>query len=645
MKLACVRCKRKKIKCDKGEPVCHQCITAKTECQYVERRQRPRHAQPRVAVNHLYQRLEQLEKQIHHTGSDTQLTPVTEPRAPESDAPSETTTSSDPVPSPKVSLMNGDGQESWIYQMASNVRRDFQEKATPVSAPTPRIDNAMLSLNEALDELGQLRIRTDASKVKLNLTAEEARACVNAFIELLSNMVVPGVFAVPLDFDLMRIMPDITKSPYVNIEPGMYVMYYNALYYGLNQLRGQGDAMAQGMYVKILEAIPAWLESPGDTDLDGHTAALTAWTAITNHDYQLSWKFHCKSCQYIKMRKIDQLDVVPAKTFEEEDQRDTFRYLYWQVLSTDLLFRLFYGKPTVVRWSAQKIRPPNVFRLGDMHPSAFQVTVAVVWIRYTLMTAEIVNEVDSFNGHDHGVLEQKVDQFCTALEVLIMEWKLEETMRSEDTPEHLRYLLADHIMTIFAIVIGIRRMLREPGSSRHYVDDVTLRAARKITRITLEFSMGPERLEPACFGCIHFISFYPFCAVFSLYEYILACSNPDDCEEDMQILESIGTAMAQISAERADFMPFERTIEALNKVSRSIQDERRKAQTTESVSGEINAMPELDASAFASFPDFPFNFDDRAQPHGFVRALETDFMARNCMIAHESAYTMPTPNT
>jgi hypothetical protein len=128
----------------------------------------------------------------------------------------------------------------------------------------------------------------------------------------------------------------------------MYVMYYNALYYGLNQIRGLGDAQAQGMYLKILEAVPAWLESSIVTEMDGHTAALTAWTATSNHDYQLSWKFHCKSCHYVKTKKIDQVDLFPPKTFEEEDKKEGDRYLYWHVLSTDQLFRLFYGKPTVV---------------------------------------------------------------------------------------------------------------------------------------------------------------------------------------------------------------------------------------------------------------------------------------------------------
>jgi hypothetical protein len=148
------------------------------------------------------------------------------------------------------------------------------------------IDDAMLSLNDALDELGKLRIRTNASKVDLNLTREEARACIDSFIDIMGDMVVPDIFTTTIDFDLLKMLPDIINSPYVNIEPGMYVLYFNALYYGLTHLRGLGDPVAQGMYLKILEAVPAWLESPGDTELDGHTAALMAWTATSNHDYR-----------------------------------------------------------------------------------------------------------------------------------------------------------------------------------------------------------------------------------------------------------------------------------------------------------------------------------------------------------------------
>lgn len=232
--------------------------------------------------------------------------------------------------------------------MASDVRRNFQSQETPISTPTPRIDDAMLSLNEALEDLGRFRIRIDARDADLDLSPEEIRASIDAFAELMSNLVVPETFTAIFDIDLLRVLPDIIKSSYVKVDPGVYVMYYNALYYGLHQIRGPGDTVAQSMYLKVLEAVPAWLDSSANTDMDGRTAALTAWTAIVNNDHQLSWKFHCKACHYIKAREIDILDVIPAKTFEEEDKRNGQRFLYWHILSIDALYRLIYGKPTVV---------------------------------------------------------------------------------------------------------------------------------------------------------------------------------------------------------------------------------------------------------------------------------------------------------
>jgi hypothetical protein len=121
------------------------------------------------------------------------------------------------------------------------------------------------------------------------------------------------------------------------------------------------------------------------------------------------------------------------------------------------------------------------------------------------MTAEIVNEVDNLGSQEYVLLEQKVNHFCTHLEELIAEWKLEELMRNNSVPVNLRYLIADHVMNIYAIVIGIQRLLRKVGTSSMSVDGMTLCAARKVTRITLEFSVGAEQGEPAYFGCIQYV--------------------------------------------------------------------------------------------------------------------------------------------
>ena len=70
------------------------------------------------------------------------------------------------------------------------------------------------------------------------------------------------------------------------------------------------------------------------------------------------------------------------------------------------------------------------------------------------------------------------------------------------------------------------------------------------------------------------MTLYPFCVVFTLYEHILASYDPEDCESDMQTLESIGVAMNEACAERRDLAPFAKTIDALNRVSRTLQDEK-----------------------------------------------------------------------
>ncbi|KAF1841025.1 uncharacterized protein K460DRAFT_371020 [Cucurbitaria berberidis CBS 394.84] len=646
MKLACLRCKRKKIKCDKEEPACHQCATAKSECQYVERRQRPRLAQQKVAVQHLTQRLKLLEEQVSRNG-DGHSSSTSVPSSP--DAARDIT----PVPSPEASLTVGDGQESWIYQLATDTRRNFQNQKTPVAIPTPQVDNAMLSLNEALDDLGNLRVRADMFDVDFSLSPAESKECIDAFANLLSAMVVPDIFTISIDVQLFYALPSIIDSPYVHIEPGIRVMYYNALYYGLQQTRGTGCPLVRAAYMKVLEAVPAWLEASNETNMDGHTAALTSWTAMNNQDYQLSWKFHCKSCHYVKMKGIDQLDTVPSKTFEEEGGRDVLRFLYWHVLSTDTLFRMFYGKPTVVRWSPNKVRAPALFHTNNMHPSAPQVIVTVVWVRYTLMTAEMINFIDNNASHNRDeVIAQKVDDFCLQLEELMAEFKLESLMDAKETTTNFRCLLADHIMNVYAIIIGMQRMVKTTVQGRP-VNAITVRAARKVVSIILDFNTGPPLANEAKTIFDHFITFYPFCAVFSLYEYVLACTDPDDCENDIRSLEKVGTAMAQASTRRWDFFPFAKTINALNKVSRSMQDEKRAARATTAMGGEgthippmqgvnfptssldnfqnlvASELPHFDAASFPSLPDFPMTLDGDFYPPGFVRALETDFQNRN----------------
>ncbi|CAI6336235.1 unnamed protein product [Periconia digitata] len=657
MKLACVRCKRKKVKCDKGEPSCNHCITAKTSCEYVSRRQRPRLAQQRNAVQYLNRRLEIIEQSLTHS---THATPERQSSSPQtSSAASGVVLPDDGIDAESVSevpLAAENGQDSWIYRMATDAQRNFQTQLIPDS-PLAGIDDAMLSLNEALKDLGKLRIRNNVGNqyASLNLSAAEATECIDAFLDLARNMVLPDFDHTYMSMDLLRALPVVIDSPFVNIDPVVNVMYYNAIYYGIQEIYGSNDQRVQAAYFKVLEAVPAWLEAPPESPLNGFTAALTTWTTLTNHDYQLAWKFHCKACQHIKLGKVDSIDAIPAKTFKDESDRNDGRFLYWHILCTDLTFRLFFGKPTVVRWVPDKIRPPSIFNPDRMHPTAGFAMILVVWVRYTLITAEAVNYVDSIATDDrNATFYQTVDEYCMKIEHLMKDWRMEAEMKAITTPQRHRAIMADHYMNAYAMIVGIRRLARPPTQNNR-VDDVTLRAARNVVGLTLELS-NHQSPEDAKLFAAHFISFYPFCSVFSLYEHIITSTDPEQCEQDTIALEKIGVVMTRASAARPHFATLERTINALNKVARAIQNERRSRHTSktttplssntprpilgpsttfDTLQDFADSIPNFDAAALDAFGEFSgaevggVGGGAGFHPMGFVRAVETDYVGRN----------------
>jgi hypothetical protein len=174
---------------------------------------------------------------------------------------------------------------------------------------------------------------------------------------------------------------------------------------------------------------------------------------------------------------------------------------------------------------------------------------------------------------------------------------------------------------------------------------------------------------------LSFISFYPFCAVFSLYEHVVATANPDDCEDDIQALENIGSVMQQACSVYSDLVPLSNTVNALNKVVRSMQDSRGNKssprapgdpmqistvvnapagtssgqQTQQSLNlspstadafQSILATPgfEFSGTSFPFLQEFPTNpAGGDVQPVDFIRALENDFIGRNW---HETWWDM-----
>jgi hypothetical protein len=215
-------------------------------------------------VQHLSQRLESLEKQIvaeHHR------LPASPLRRSVEDCGSLTNT----VPSdgsPDNALFKESGREcesyglpstdtsnkliitAWIYRMATDARRGFLD-ANPASPA--HTDNAMSALDEALDDLGKLKVRVvegRSNTTSLEISSAESRECIDEFLILFHAMFMIDIFGkngFP-EVNTLYAFPDLVSSPYVTLDPGLHVLYYNAVFYGLHQLHGSSDSRTRAAY-------------------------------------------------------------------------------------------------------------------------------------------------------------------------------------------------------------------------------------------------------------------------------------------------------------------------------------------------------------------------------------------------------------
>jgi hypothetical protein len=94
------------------------------------------------------------------------------------------------------------------------------------------------------------------------------------FVGMIELLHIPNIFSFCAGFEVIHIMPDVVDSSYVNVDPCIRVLYYQALYYGLYKLHGPGNKLAQAAYYKVLESVPVWLAGATGTVLDVCNAIL-----------------------------------------------------------------------------------------------------------------------------------------------------------------------------------------------------------------------------------------------------------------------------------------------------------------------------------------------------------------------------------
>ena len=80
----------------------------------------------------------------------------------------------------------------------------------------------------------------------------------------------------------------------------------------------------------------------------------------------------------------------------------------------------------------------------------------------------------------------KVEDCCKKMEALVSDWRMEAVLVDTTIRLPLRCLVADHVMNIYANIVGLKRLANRIGNVT-VVDEMTVRAARKVVGTLLEF--------------------------------------------------------------------------------------------------------------------------------------------------------------
>ncbi|KAL6230686.1 hypothetical protein BDW75DRAFT_60033 [Aspergillus navahoensis] len=568
MKLSCLRCRDRKLKCDRGEPQCKRCQTSSLQCLYPDKR-KTRGARQKSDIHGLAHRLEALEEQLNAAAT----TNASQKAPNRSQTPGETLR----VETPQVSLENGPREDAFLYRMVSGAKDSIETLTTQSSEPSSPW--AQSTVNSAITRLGTALVQLAAplprpgnrppNDSKSNLPKCDLKGRIETFLDyILPHFTVFDSFTPLVDPEFLRAMPYIIDSPYTHIAPVMRVIYYCAIYFGQSVETDEQHRLAIKTYYTCLQSVPKWLESAEGTQLDILASAFTTWLAINNFDYHLAWQFHREACRFGSQLGIHDVDSTPLGTAQEEADKEVKRRLHWYLVEIDFLFRLWYDKPKALRCSPTQVRLPAEIAPATKQPKSHECILFIVWSRAMYLVADFFNDQETLPEEP---LSNKVNYYCNQVTELLDDWDLLSIARAPKISTVQSWLYAESTIAFHSFIIYMRRKTSATAMSTH---PQAVRAARAIISIIHEWSdrnMGPGGDQ--C-SYIHLITFYPFCAFFTLYYHILSSTDPSEREEDICSLEKVVRLMAQAASVRPDFVPIANAMGALNDVSRAVHSGR-----------------------------------------------------------------------
>ncbi|CAI7644759.1 unnamed protein product [Penicillium pancosmium] len=267
-------------------------------------------------------------------------------------------------------------------------------------------------------------------------------------------------FKVPLEKSFLCSIPDLIEIPHVKLDHTVQIIYYTVLLQGIildpEAYPGRGGII-RNLYMRCVALSDHWLANIEDTPADLFAAFLMISMALEGCNMDLSWKAFSQACRISKALGYFTVDDTPtespidpqklqqqqqqshltartpvSESTSESDRRkaevdkNRKRFEFWHILRIDCLFRMSFGKPTLMPAGSWKVNFPDPTINGvDDESSRFIQIHFIASMRLALIVMKYLDWIDCGTDPDPISHDAIIDSFINEVQSILSDWDTE----------------------------------------------------------------------------------------------------------------------------------------------------------------------------------------------------------------------------
>ncbi|KAJ5466166.1 hypothetical protein N7530_009953 [Penicillium desertorum] len=555
------------IRCNRVTPRCDRCEATGAECTYLPRKPRTKkQGTKNFEKGVLLEVLERLKRLEEHCGLDTfagnqdnevdsmSISSVESENTRNTTLPETPTTIVPPGIRDIISRIKDEGSRSMLLSSVfchlQQIESCFLENERCLCAITSAISEIQFMQDTQLTEPPE----------ELSIPKDLAQQLIDYYYSFCHF----EGFKIPLEKSFLTSIPDLLEIPHVQLDCTSQIIYYTILLQGIvtkPEALPRRGTLIHILYQKCVSLSEDWLKNIKDTPADFFAALTLMSLSLECCDIDLSWKALAQACRISKALGFFSVDEAPSEgdnqlstepeslPYQAEVERNRKRFEFWHILRTDCLFRMCFGKPTLIPAGSWKVNFPDPTINGVDHESSRFIQIHfIASMRLALIVMKYLDWVDRGKDPDPVSHDATIDGFIDEVQLILSDWDAEGLLQMAKNHVDI-WFCVDVLFSTYKMLIVLYQSKK--CNQSHILPSQAVEISRKSVKI---FQSLLASSAHAYWG-VSLILFHQFIPFFILCLDIIG--NPDhaNLEEDLVSIGWMSDYVEMVIKERVELKP------------------------------------------------------------------------------------------